>query len=229
MPVILTVEDDVDLAQLNARLLMRRGYDVLIAHTAAEARSLVSVHNPDLMILDIQLPDDDGLELCAEFRRYTDAPILFVSGISETTQKIIGLQAGGDYYLTKPYDKEELLAVIQSLLRRVKQTHDRVVNATVIEKGSLVLKLNEGKAYVKGVDAELSSKEFAIIALLVRNEGCELSYNQIYESVWGMQMNDNPTALRKQISRIKKKLDEGNAKDFAIFNEHGRGYTFSVM
>jgi len=229
MPRILIVEDDVDLAQLNARLLTRRGYEVLVAHTAADARKLASEHSPDLLILDIQLPDGDGLALCTEFRLGTDAPILFVSGITMTTKRITGLQAGGDYYLTKPYDKDEFLAVVQSLLRRVTQTSARIASATVIDKGTLVLKLSERKATVNGVDAELSSKEFAILALLVQHEGHELSYDNIYENVWGAQMNSNPTALRKQISRLKKKLDEDNAKDFAIFNEHGKGYTFSVM
>jgi len=229
MPVILTVEDDVDLALLNARLLMRRGYEVLVAHTAAEARRLLSANTPDLLILDIQLPDGDGLSLCAEFRQATDAPILFVSGITVTTQKILGLQAGGDYYLTKPYDKEEFLAIVQSLLRRANQAYEKIASATIIDKGSLVLRLNERKATVNGVDAELSSKEFAILSLLVQNEGSELSYEHIYKTVWGLPLNENPTALRKQISRLKKKLDEDNAKDFAIFNEHGKGYTFSVM
>ena len=229
MAIILTVEDDVDLALFNARLLTRQGYAVLIAHTAVEARALASEHDPDLLILDIQLPDGDGMALCADLRRGTDAPILFLSGISETSEKVTGLQTGGDYYLTKPCDKDEFLAVVNSLLRRVNLAHERVSRAVIIDKGSLTLNLDERRAFINGLDAELTQKEFAILALLVQNEDRELSYDLIYETVWGAQMNGNPTALRKQISRIKRKLNEDHAKDFAIFNQHGVGYTFSCM
>lgn len=229
MPVILTVEDDVDLAELNARLLRRQGYEVLIAHNTSEARSYYRVKKPDLMILDIQLPDGDGLSLCEEFRRDTVAPILFLTGMNETVEKITGLKAGGDYYLTKPYDRNELLAIVQRLIRKEEQTRERIAESVVIAKGSLTLNIEERKAYVNGRDAELAPKEFAILALMVKNEGKELTFEYLYESVWGVSMNNNPTALRKQISRMKKKLDENNAKDFAIYNEHGKGYTFTEM
>ena len=229
MAVILTVEDDVELAQFNARLLMRQGYAVLVAHTADEARAFASERAPDLLILDVQLPDGNGMELCAELRAGTDAPILFLTGMAGTSDKVAGLRTGGDYYLTKPYDKDEFLAVVNSLLRRASRTHERLTEAAMIEKGSLVLMLSDRKAFINERDAGLTPKEFAILALLVQNEGKELSYEQIYETVWGTQLNNNPSALRKQISRIKKKIDEENAKDFAIFNEHGVGYTFTIM
>ena len=229
MSVILTVEDDVDLSQLNARLLRRQGYEVHIAHNVAEAHALADERKFDLLILDIQLPDGDGLSLCKDLQAISDAPVLFLTGLTETEDRIAGLQSGGDYYLTKPYEKNEFLAVVQSLLRRAVQTRDRITWASSVTRGSLTLKLSERKALVNGRDAQLTSKEFTILAMLVQNEGKELKYEELYEAVWGVSMNENPTALRKQISRIKKKLDEENAIDFAIFNEHGIGYTFSSV
>ena len=229
MPVILTVEDDKVLSQLNARLLKRQGYDVLSAYTAAEARELAADSDPDLLILDVMLPDGDGLSLCSEFRATTDAPILFLTGRTEVSDKINGLHTGGDYYLTKPYDKEEFLAVVETLLRRASQNREKLEGVAVITKGSISLKVNERKALVDGVDAALTAKEFAILHLLVQNEGKELSYESIYETVWGAPMYGDLVALRKQVSRLKKKLDENNARDFAIFNDHGKGYTFSMM
>lgn len=229
MSVILTVEDDVDLSQLNARLLRRQGYEVHIAHNVAEAHALADERKFDLLILDIQLPDGDGLSLCKDLQAVSDAPVLFLTGLTETEDRIAGLQSGGDYYLTKPYEKNEFLAVVQSLLRRAVQTRDRITWASSVTRGSLTLKLSERKALVNGRDAQLTSKEFTILAMLVQNEGKELKYEELYEAVWGVSMNENPTALRKQISRIKKKLDEENAIDFAIFNEHGIGYTFSSV
>ena len=229
MPVILTVEDDVGIAQQNVRLLKQQDYEVYVALTTAGARSLFNWIKPDLIILDIQLPDGDGLSLCEEFRRETQAPILILTGMKETENKVTGLEAGGDYYLTKPYDKNEFLAVVQRLIKKEEQTRERIAGSAIIVKGSLAINMDERKAYIDGRDTGLTQKEFAILSLMVKSEGKQLTYEYLYENVWGEPMNDNPTALRKQISRIKKKLNESNAKDFAIFNEHGVGYTFTEM
>ena len=225
-PLILIVEDDEDLAKLNARLLMRQGYSALIAYCAADAREIVKDNEPDLFILDIALPDGDGLTLCNEFREDSDAPVLFLTGKSSLNDKVSGLDAGGDYYLTKPHDNKEFIAVVQSLLRRVERTKEMIAEASVITKGPLTLKLNEKKVYVDGQDAELTAKEYSVLQLLVENEGSELTYEELYKAVWEAPMNGDSSALRKQISRVKKKLGEENTDDFAILNEHGKGYTF---
>ena len=225
-PIILMVEDDKELARLNARLLKRQDYDVFVACTAVEARALVCDISPDMFILDVGLPDGNGFELCEEFRRDFDAPLLFLTGKSGAEDKISGLDSGGDYYLTKPYDKDELLAIVRSLLRRAKQTQDKITEATVVVKGSLTLRLAERKAFVDDNDSKLSSKEFSILLLLIQNEGKELTYDFLYEEVWGMAMNGDSSALRQLISRLKRKLDEDSAADFSILNEHGKGYTF---
>ena len=228
-PTVLLVEDDKDLARLNARLLKRQGYDVVVAYTAAEARAAVCDIPLDLFVLDIGLPDGNGLELCREFRDSSDAPLLFLTGRSGADDKISGLDSGGDYYLTKPYDKDEFIAIVRSLLRRAKQTQDKIAEATVICKGSLTLRLDERKAIVNDRDARLSQKEFSVLLMLVQSEGGELAYEHIYESVWGTSMHNDSSALRQLISRMKKKLDEENAVDFSILNEHGVGYTFTTL
>ena len=225
-PLVLIVEDDEDMAKLNARLLSRHGCEALIAHTMSEALLILDKCSPDLFVLDIGLPDGSGLTLCRELHEASDAPILFLTGRSSTDDKITGLQAGGDYYMTKPYDKDEFLAVVQSLLRRTGRMREMLHLASNITKGTLTLKVDERRAYVGGIDAELTSKEFSVLLLLVQNEGKELTYKQLYESVWETQMNKDSSALRQQISRIKKKLGEDCSEDFSIFNEHGIGYTF---
>jgi len=225
-PLILIVEDNEKIAQLIARLLARHGYETLAAHSAAEARSLFYGNHPDLLVLDVGLPDGDGYDLCEEFRRRTDAPILFLTGKREIDDKIKGLKTGGDYYLTKPYNRDEFVTVVESLLRRVEMTRDKFTDAYKIERGTLILKLDERKAYIDGSDALLTQKEFAVLLLLVQNENKELTNEQIYENVWGSKMNNDPHPIRLHISRLKKKLDEENAKDFSIFTEYGKGYTF---
>lgn len=224
--LILIVEDDEIMAQLNARLLKRQGYDTLVAYTAAEARLLVRENPPDLFVLDIGLPDGSGFSLCEEFRRDTDAPVLFLTGKSETKDKVTGLNIGGDYYLTKPYDRSEFLAVIKSLLRKEEQTRKKIAEGSVIERGSLTLKLQEQKAFVEDRDAELTSKEFAVLLMLVQNENKELTGEQLYENVWGTVMGVDTGLIRKTISQIKKKLDIDETDDFLIQTIYGGGYIF---
>jgi DNA-binding response OmpR family regulator len=226
-PLILIVEDDEEMAQFNARLLLRKGYDSLVAHTAAEARKLFMENKFDLYVLDVTLPDGDGLSLCGEFRRKSDAPVLFLTGKSESEDKVKGLDSGGDYYLTKPYDKLEFLAVVKCLLRWAEQMQKKIDEVISISKGSLTLKFNEKKAYINGKDAELSPKEFAILLLFIQNENQDLTYEQIYKIVWGADMNNDSNALRHSVSRLKKKIDEENADDFAIINKQGVGYSLN--
>ena len=223
-PLVLIVEDDEDMARLNARMLKRGGYAVIAAYTAAQAQALVRENAPDLFVIDIGLPDGDGFSLCREFRRNNDAPVLFLTGRKELGDKLTGLDSGGDYYLTKPYIMDEFMAVAQSLLRRSEQTRKRIAEATVITRGALTLQLARGKAFINGRDAELTAKEFTVLLMLVQNEGKELTSRAIYESVWGTAKGIDTGTVRVHISRIKKKLGEDDT--FTISTEYGGGYTF---
>ena len=228
-PVILIVEDDMGLARFNARILKRRGYAVIVANSAASARRAVTDKNPDLLIMDVTLPDGDGRSLCEEFRQFTDAPVLFLTGLSETADKLKGFDSGGDYYLTKPYDLNEMTAVVGSMLRRARQAKKMVAEASFITRGPITLNLPESRALVNGRDAELTPKEFAVLLMLAQNEGKELTSERIYSGVWGATMNNDPNAVRLQISRLKKKLGEEDQDGFAIFTEYGKGYTFTTF
>ncbi|MCL1897085.1 MAG: response regulator transcription factor [Clostridiales bacterium] len=228
-PLILIVEDDEEMARFNARLLMRQGYDALTAFTAAVAQSLFSSRRPDLLVLDIELPDGDGRSLCRGFRRESDTPVLFLTGRGSTDDRIEGLDAGGDYYLTKPYDRDEFLAVVKSLMRRVELARKKVEEAFVIRRGPLTLMLSDRKAFVNGRDAGLTPKEFAVLLLLVQNEDSEIPCEHIYQSVWGIKMNDDPHPLRLHISRLKKKLGERETGGFYIFTGYRKGYSFTLQ
>jgi DNA-binding response OmpR family regulator len=227
-PLILMVEDEKELARFNARFLTRKGYEVLLAFNAAEARALAREHKPDLFVLDVILPDGNGFSLCEEFRAVSDAPMLFLAGKKEPEDEMAGLTAGGDYYMRKPYEREQLLAAIQSLLRRADMTRQRVAEATVLTRKSLTIQIPQGKALVNGCDAELTPKEFAVLLLLVQNENKELSDKAIYKSVWGMDMHGDNGALRRHISLLKKKLGEETADDFSIVSFYGGGYAFTT-
>jgi len=227
-PLILIVEDDLETARLNARILKRQGYDVLITGTVAEARIAARENSPDLFVLDIILPDGDGLALCKEFRKVYDAPVIFLTGQRRTSDKIAGLSEGGDYYLTKPYSIDELLAVVTRLYQRTVLEKKKVAEAVMITRGPLTLRIPRMMALVNGRDVGLTQKEFALLLMLVQNEDVEISSEKIFEHVWNTSMNNDSGALRAQMTRLKKKLDEGNTDDFSIVYKQGRGYTFTT-
>ncbi|MCL1982997.1 MAG: response regulator transcription factor [Clostridiales bacterium] len=231
--LILVVEDDADTAQLNARMLKRKGYDVLLAYSAAAARAFVHEYAPDLIVLDVGLPDCDGFTLCKEIRQGSDAPVLFLTGRKTTKDKITGMDTGGDYYLTKPCSTDEFIAVTKRLLQKAQQEKDRLnqaaKEAAVITQGPLTLMLPENAALVNGCNAKLTPKEFAVLLLLVKNKGKELTSKVIYENVWGTEMNDDKNAIRMHVSRMKKKLGTDNIDGFSILTGYGGGYTFTTM
>lgn len=227
-PLIIIVEDDVDLAYLNSRLLKRNGYDVLTAQTAGEGVELAKESDPDLFVLDIGLPDYDGISLCKDIRQVSDAPVMFLTGRTEITDKVIGLDAGGDYYLTKPFEKEELLAVVKTLLRREEQNQKKLEQAVSIRSGSLVIDVQERKVLLDEKYIQLSPKEFDILYMFLQNMEVELSYDEIYTSIWKAPMFNDPRTVRKTISRLKQKLGEEDRDDFAILNIQGKGYIFTT-
>jgi DNA-binding response OmpR family regulator len=220
------------MAKLNARFLKYNGFDAHIAFNANDAREFTKKYIPDLFVVDIQLPDEDGLSLCREFRKTMDAPVIFLTGRKEPGDKIAGFNAGGDYYLTKPYVMEEFIAIAQRLLLRADQTRDKIEKAvreaSVIKRGALTLQITQSKALVNNRDVGLSPKEFAVLLLLVQNEGRVLSAEAIYGRVWGAAMASDTGTIRQHISRMKKKLGEGVMHDFTILNDYGGSYTFMM-
>lgn len=230
--LILMVEDDEDTARLNARILRRKNYEVLIAFDCGQARAMARNNTPDLYILDVELPDGDGFALCDEIRQSSDAPVLFLTGRKTPEDKVAGISKGGDYYLTKPYNMEEFTAVTSRLLQRLEENrsklHQAVREASEITRGPLTLMIPYGRALVNGRDADLSPKEFAVLLMLVQNEGKELSGEEIYTSIWGATMNSDKNAIRTHLSRLRKKLDEENTDGFSIVNLYGGRYVFTT-
>lgn len=229
------VEDEKDVLMVNARLFARRGYDVRTAQSCTEAYQKLK-ETPDLLILDIMLPDGSGYDICQAFRQNSDHPVIFLSGKGQIADKVQGLQQGGDYYLTKPYDTSELLAVVDMLLKRHLQAVQKRQQASVICKGSLVLEVDNSRALCDGRDAGLTArdagltaKEFSLLLMLVRNEEKVVSPQELYERVWGMEAADDVRTVRFHIANLRKKLDADNAPDFDIVSVYGKGYMFTTM
>lgn len=198
--LILLVEDNPHIMAINDAALHMRGYRTLQAETAHKCRELLCFHAVDLIVLDILLPDGDGVALCREIKQEYDVPILFLTAMGENEDIVKGLTAGGDDYLTKPYDLEVFMARVEARLRAA-HPKERAVRL-----GPLQMNLLSGRAYIGETDLNLTQKEFAALLYLARRPNRSVSAQELYEAVWQQPMGADPHAVRMTISRLKQKL-----------------------
>jgi len=215
---ILLVEDDSHIMKINRTALTMSGYRVLEADTVARGRALFVKEKPDLILLDIMLPDGDGLRFCEELRGNSGVPILFLSALGRTAEIVKGLEAGGDDYLPKPYDLNVLIARIEALLRRARNKPE-----SVLKRESLTLDLVSQCVVINGESTLLSPKEFAVLLYFMRNEERQVQAAELYQAAWGQPMGNDPGALKATIVRLRKKI---RAADFDIISIRGIGYCF---
>lgn len=225
---IFIVEDEPEVLDINARMLRRRGYDVITAASVEESDRCLSSVTPDILILDVMLPDGSGYDICREFRLKSDNPVIFLTGKTLISDKVEGLGYGADYYLTKPYSFDELLAVADRLLERHFKTKEKHEQLEYLTKGAIRLDLQKNRAFVKGEDADLTAKEFALLLHLVKNEDRVFSPAELYEAVWGMPSASDTRTIRFHIGNLKKKIDTENADDYDIVSIYGKGYSFTT-
>lgn len=225
---ILLVEDDPNILRTNRRILEREGFTVLCAGTLQEARAKLAQHTPDALVLDIRLPDGSGLSFCEEIRPATFAPVLFLTALDEKSEIIEGLVAGGNDYITKPYDVDEFLARVKAQLRLAQVNRLAAEQSKTIKRGPLTLDTVAMRAYLKGEDMLLSGREFSVLLYLVKNEGKTLSAEQLYEGTWNQPMAGNASALWKCISRLKGKLAVSDGM-VALTNFRNEGYMLELV
>lgn len=215
---VLLVDDDETVLIINKYTLEQyAGYDICTAMNLAEAKEKVISFEPDLIVLDVMLPDGCSIDFLTEFKQSRDIPILLLTSLTDSEDEIRGLTAGGDDYLVKPCDSGVLLARIETLLRLTGRANK------TWNKGSLALDLLTNRAYLDGRELTLTGKEFIILRLLADYEGEAVSPEHIYEVVWGLPMGDDRSAVRMAISRLRKKIEPFG---YDIFTERGRGYVF---
>ena len=224
--IILMVEDEDGVMDVNRRMLRRRGYDLKEAKNAAEAYAFLDKTTPDLLILDIMLPDGDGYEICNYFRKKSDNPVMFLTGKDEIKDKVKGLDEGCDYYLTKPYNFDEFLAVVKRLLSRVEKEHVSQENMNRITLGNIVLDLMNSSASIDGEDIGLTKKEFQLLRLFSENINRELLTEEIYVKVWGQDAAGDVRAVRKHIMNLRNKIMADDSNFYDIHTSYGKGYTF---
>jgi DNA-binding response OmpR family regulator len=219
---LLLVEDDINVQASNKRILQRRGYNLRQAYTLAEAREIICEETPGAIVLDINLPDGNGLDFLCElrqsaFKHSANIPVLVLTAMDTKDDIIRGIGAGGDDYLTKPYDLDVFVAHVEALLRRATQV------PKTLTKGSILLDIISGRAIVDNNDLLLAPKEFACLLVFAQNEGEAMSTKAIYENIWKQPLEGNLNTLKTTISNLRKKIEPSGYTISAI---RGKGYMF---
>lgn len=224
---ILIVDDEVEIIELICLYLAREGYQTLTALDGYGAIEMVDKSKPDLIILDIQLPDLDGFEVCLELRKMTKAPILFLSCKSEDLDKILGLGVGGDDYITKPFSPGEMVARVKAHLRRSRMQSEPVTPEHTLTFGELTIDPKSFTVRLSGEVVTLSAKEYQLLLLLAKNPDRVYSLDQLFTQVWESPSIGDPRTVMVHISNVRKKIEPDPAHPTYIVTIRGGGYKFN--
>src|SRR5215208_1237379 len=206
---ILVVEDEASIASFVSLYLKNAGYAVKTAATGAEAMQHVTADVPALIVLDLMLPDVDGIELCRRVRQRWDVPILMLTARDEDIDKIIGLEVGADDYMTKPFNPRELVARIKSILRRA-TTERRDAENAELRHGELVINSGRREVKVGEVEIQLAPKEFDLLWELLDHRGIVLTRDQLLERVWGYTFAGDTRTVDVHVRQLRRKLGEAS-------------------
>jgi two-component system KDP operon response regulator KdpE len=222
---ILVIDDEESIRRALRSILSVRKYEVSLASTASEGINAAIETNPELVILDLSLPDMDGIDVCRELRTWMAAPILILSVRANEADKVKALDMGADDYLTKPFSAGELLARIRSLLRRAES---RVCQPPEIQAGDLVVNLARRQVFLKGQEISLTRTEFEILAMLGQNINCVVTYRMLAGKIWGGDEEKDPQLIRVHVSNLRKKIEPDPSLPSYIHTEPGIGFRLTV-
>ncbi|ETT71842.1 response regulator transcription factor [Bacillus mycoides] len=222
---ILIVDDDKESRNLISVYLENEGLKTQKAEDAIEALELLEEKRFDLIILDVMMPNMDGIEACMKIREERNMPIIMLSAKSEDIDKIQGLASGADDYLSKPFNPLELIARVKSQLRRFKKYNTNTDNdKSVLEIGDLTVNTDTRQVWIRGTEVRLTPKEFDILELLARNKGIVLSVAKIYEAVWKDAFYKSDNTVMVHITKIRDKIEEDSKHPIYIKTVWGIGY-----
>jgi DNA-binding response OmpR family regulator len=225
---ILVVDDEVEIGELLDLYLTKEGYEVATALDGRQAMDIVTNEKIDLIILDVLLPGLDGIEVCTEIRKITDVPIIFLSCRGDDIDKVMGLVAGGDDYITKPFSPREIVARVKAHLRRYRMTAAaREEPPRVLRYRGLEIDLPACVVRVRGQEVYLSHKEFEVLSLLAQNPDKVFSADELFERLWQMQSLGDIRTVMVHISNVRKKIEKNPAAPEYILTVRGAGYKFN--
>ena len=224
---ILVVDDEELLVKGIRFNLENEGYEVISGADGQEAIDLTKEEKPDLVILDLMMPNVDGLTACQEIRQFSEVPIIMLSAKSEDMDKLMGFEQGADDYLTKPFNILELKARIRALLRRTAQKNNGMKTERVTA-GILTVDSTERNAYKGDVCVELTAKEFDLVELLIHNPGRVFSRENLLDTVWGYEFRSDIRTVDVHIRRLREKLEPNPSEPEYILTKWGVGYYFKA-
>ena len=228
-PRILVCDDETQILRALRVILRDAGYEALPASTGEEALDVAAVSRPEAGIIDLVLPDIDGIELCRRLREWTEMPLIVLSAVEDEDAKVRALAVGADDYVTKPFGPRELIARLQANLRRIEPDRE----SPVITTGELSIDLASRTVTLAGEEVHLTPTEFSLIALLARNRGRLMTHRDLLVSVWGAGYGDDTQVLRAHIANLRRKLEGGRSQSGRsaagyIRTDPGVGYRFAA-
>lgn len=227
---LLVVEDDKPICSLIATTLGTQGYLYSVAETGAQAILQIASHNPDVVLLDLGLPDMDGIDIIKQVRTWSSVPIIVISARSDDKDKIEALDAGADDYLTKPFNVEELLARLRSTLRRISYIRNQEgKESTVFQNGGLVIDFAAAAVSIDGKELHLTPMEYKLICLLARNVGKVLTHRYIIDQVWLNGQESDIPSLRVFMATLRKKIEPDRNGPQYIQTRVGIGYKMNRL
>lgn len=222
-PLILIVEDDSHVKNLISTTLKVNKYNYLVATSGKEAIMLAVSHKPDIILLDLGLPDMDGVEIIKNVREWSNIPIIVISARSEDTDKIDALDFGADDYITKPFSVEELLARIRVATRRLNSMNEKQAES-IFKNGDLTIDYSAGCVYLYDKELHLTPIEYKLLCLLSKNVGKVLTHTYITMEIWGTTLKSDVASLRVFMTTLRKKIEQDSVESKYIQTHIGVGY-----
>jgi DNA-binding response OmpR family regulator len=225
-PIVLLVEDEASIAEPFARALEREGYSTVVASTAAAARDLFTQRRPNIVLLDLTLPDGDGRELCREWRRESQVPIIMLTARGTETDRVVGLELGADDYVVKPFSVAEVAARIRAVLRRA--APDRSAQHERVTIGELAIDPATRSATINGTELGLTRKEFDLLARLAREPGMVVSREDLMADVWDENWFGSTKTLDVHVGFLRRKLGDDAAAPRYLRTVRGVGFQLAA-
>lgn len=222
---VLIIEDEKSICDFISKTLSTSDYKVTTAANGRDGMALITSSLPDLVLLDLGLPDMDGIEIIRQTRRWSSLPIIVISARTQEKEKVIALDAGADDYITKPFGTNELLARIRTAIRHNNRLANDDTNSNrPYSAGGLVIDFEKRRVMLDGKEVHLTRVEYKIVSLLAKNSGKVLTYDSLIDQVWGPYADDNNRILRVNMANIRRKIEENPGEPKYIFTELGVGY-----
>jgi DNA-binding response OmpR family regulator len=224
-PLVLVVDDDVRILRMMKRMLELEGFQATIANNGEMALKTFEKENPDLVLLDIMMPDIDGYTVCQRLREFSQVPVIMVTAKGDDKEKVAGLNIGADDYVTKPFSASELAARVRAVLRRV-GSQEKPAEA-IFRNKDLVIDFSSHQVMINNIELKLTSTEYKLLSYISLNAGRVITPDQLLHKVWGEEYIGAPHLLQVNIARLRKKLGDDAKKPSYIMTRPGIGYIMS--